>query len=92
MDLSLLPNMHFSNGKCEISVKAKLAKMSFHSVKRNTTPLKLIHMDISDLKFLQTKGRKKYFITFIYDCTRYCFIYVLKSKEEALEVFKNYKN
>ncbi|KAL6319114.1 hypothetical protein AAG906_011192 [Vitis piasezkii] len=35
---------------------------------------------------------KRYFITFIDDCTRYCYVYLLRSKDEALDVFKHYKN
>ena len=35
---------------------------------------------------------KKYFITFIDDCTRYCYLYLLRSKDEAIEAFKDFKN
>jgi hypothetical protein len=38
-----------------------------------------------------TKGGKRYFITFIYDSTRFCYVYLLKSKYEALYYFKTYK-
>jgi len=38
-----------------------------------------------------TKGGKRYFITFIDDCTRFCHVYLLKSKDEALHYFKIYK-
>jgi hypothetical protein len=38
-----------------------------------------------------TKGGKIYFMTFIGDCTRFCYIYLLKSKDEALHYFKIYK-
>ena len=41
---------------------------------------------------VQTRYGKKYFITFIDDCTRYYYIYILRSKDEAIEAFKNYKN
>ena len=41
---------------------------------------------------MQTREGKKYFITFIYDCTRYSYVYFLRNKNEALEVFKHYKN
>ena len=34
---------------------------------------------------------KKYFITFIDDCTRYCYVYLLNSKDEAIDAFKQYK-
>ncbi|KAL0340193.1 UNVERIFIED_CONTAM: Retrovirus-related Pol polyprotein from transposon TNT 1-94 [Sesamum radiatum] len=69
-----------------------MAKVPFYSVERKTSPLELIHSDICDLKFVQTRGGKKYFITFIDDCTRYCYVYLLRSKDEALEAFKLYKN
>lgn len=77
--------------KCEICVEAEMAKAPFHSVTRCITPLELIHTDVCDLKFVQTRGGKKYFITFIDDCTRFCYVYLLKSKDEALEAFKKYK-
>jgi transposase InsO family protein len=38
-----------------------------------------------------TKGGEWYFITFIDDCTRFCYVYLLKSKDEALYYFKIYK-
>ena len=44
------------------------------------------------MKFVQTRGGKKYFITFIDDCTRYCYVYLLRSKDEAIEAFIQYKN
>lgn len=64
-----------------------MTKVSFHSIQRFTIPLELIHIDIGDLKFVQARGGKKYYIIFIDDCTKYCYIYVF----EALEAFKNYK-
>lgn len=69
-------------------VEAKLIKVLFNKVERSTEPLSLIHTNIRDLKFVQTRGCKKYFITFIDDCTRYCYVYLLRSKDEALEAFK----
>ena len=44
------------------------------------------------LKFVQTKSGNKYFITFIDDSTKYCYVFLLKSKDEALEKFILYKN
>jgi transposase InsO family protein len=37
------------------------------------------------------KGGKRYFMTFIDDCTRFCYMYLLKTKDEALHYFKIYK-
>ncbi|GJX53109.1 retrotransposon protein, putative, ty1-copia subclass [Tanacetum coccineum] len=89
-----IPNFHIdSKYKCETYVEAKLTRSSFKSVKRKTKPLDMIHTDICDLKSLPTKGGNKYFITFIDDCTKYCYIYLLKSKDEAIDkfVFSNSK-
>ena len=78
--------------KCETCVEAKLTRSSFHSVERSTEPLGLIHTDVCDLKYVQTPNANKYFITFIDDCTKYCYVYLLKSKDEALDKFILYKN
>ena len=44
------------------------------------------------MKFVQTRGGNKYFITFFYDSTKYCYVYLLKSKDEAIEKLFLYKN
>ncbi|GKB13852.1 retrovirus-related pol polyprotein from transposon TNT 1-94 [Tanacetum coccineum] len=87
-----IPNCHIdSKYKCETCVEAKLTRTPFKSVKRTTEPLDMIHTDICDLKSLPTKGGNKYFITFIDDCTKYCYVYLLKSKDEAIDKFVLYK-
>ncbi|GKA65459.1 retrovirus-related pol polyprotein from transposon TNT 1-94 [Tanacetum coccineum] len=87
-----IPNCHInSKFKYETCVKAKLTRTSFKSVKRKTEPLDMIHTDICDLKSLPTKGDNKYFIMFIDDCTKYCYVYLLKSKDEAIDKFVLYK-
>ena len=73
-------------------MESKLARTSFQSIERSSEPLELIHSNIYDLKFIQTRGDKKYFLTLIDDCTRYCYVYLLRSKDEALEMFKHFKN
>ena len=78
--------------KCETCVEAKLTKSSFQSVERHTEPLYLIHSDICGLKSVQIRGGNKYFITFVDDYTKYCYVYLLKSKDEAIEKFGLYKN
>jgi len=92
VNLESLPKFEFDpNHKCEICVEAKMSRVSFNKIERSTEPLDLIHTDICDLKLVQTRGGKKYFITFIDDCSRFCYVYLLRSKDEALEAFKQYK-
>ena len=92
INLEFIPKCNIdSNYKCQVCAEAKLTRTSFHHVERVTEPLDLIHTDVCDLKMCQTRGGKRYFITFIDDCTRYCHVYLLRSKDEAFEMFKQYK-
>src|SRR5436190_17990716 len=38
-----------------------------------------------------TNGGKRYFMMLINDAIRFCFVYLLKTKDEALDYFKIYK-
>jgi transposase InsO family protein len=58
---------------------------------RNLAPLELVHSDLCKMNDNLTKGGKRYFMTFIDDCTRFCYVYLLKSKDEVLHYFKAYK-
>ena len=76
-----------SKHKCETCVETNLTRSSFQSIERHIEPLDLIHRGICDLKFVQTRGVNKYFITFVDDSTKYCYVHLLKSKDEAIEKF-----
>jgi hypothetical protein len=73
-------------------VQAKQPRKSHKTAKaRDLAPLELIHSDFCEMNGELTKGGKKYFMTLINDSTRYCYVYLLKSKDEALNFFKIYK-
>jgi hypothetical protein len=38
-----------------------------------------------------TEGGQRYFMTMIDDVSRYCYVYLLKTKDDALNCFKTYK-
>ncbi|KAJ9543865.1 LOW QUALITY PROTEIN: hypothetical protein OSB04_023572 [Centaurea solstitialis] len=82
-------NKHFD--KCETCVKSKFTKKPFPSVKRNTSLSELIHSDICELNGILTRGGKRYFITFCDDFSRFLYVYLLHSKDQAFEAFKIYK-
>jgi len=79
--------------KCQSCVQAKQPRKPFKSLeeKRNMAPLDLIHSDLCEMNGLLTRGGKRYFTTFIDDATHFCYIYLLKTKDEALHDFKIYK-
>ncbi|KAK1423986.1 hypothetical protein QVD17_19297 [Tagetes erecta] len=92
INLNYIPTFHIdSNHKCETCVEAKQTRTSFKTVERTSEPLDMIHTDVCDLKAIPTRGGNKYFITFIDDSTRFCYVYLLKSKDEAIEKFILFK-
>ena len=48
--------------------------------------------NVCDLKYIPTRGGKKYFVDLVNDYTRYCMIYLLASMDETLNKFKPYKH
>jgi transposase InsO family protein len=58
---------------------------------RHLAPLELIHSDICEMNGVLTEGGQRYFMTMINDASRYCYVYLLKTKDEDLYCFKTYK-
>ena len=58
---------------------------------RNLAPLELVHFDLCEMNGELTKDGRRNFMIFIDDCTRFCYVYLLKTKDEALYYFKVYK-
>src|SRR4051812_11532496 len=91
--MNLIPDFTTVKGsKCQVCVQAKQSRKSHTTAEvRNLTPLELIHYDLCEMNGVLKKGEKKYFMTLIDDSTRYCHVYLLKSKYETLSFFKIYK-
>src|SRR3954465_2276495 len=91
--LNLIPSFTTVKGsKCQVCVQAKQPRKSHVIAEtRNLAPLEHIYSDLCEMNGVLTKGGKKYFMTLIDDSTRYCRVYLLKSKDEALNFFKIYK-
>ena len=90
--LDLIPIFNNNIEKCNTCMLTKITRNPFPKVKRKTKLLDLIHSDLCDMHNTPTLGGKKYFVTFIDDCSRYCYVYLLHSKDEALDKFKVYKS
>ena len=90
--LGILPKCEDDKpSNCEVCVQAKITRKPFPSVTRSTELLDLIHSDTCDLKSFVTRGGMKYFITFIDDHSRLCHVYLLKSKDETLDKFIEFR-
>lgn len=85
-------NLEKNISKCEICVEAKHARKPFsHPIDRKSELLELIHSDLADFKSTPSRGGKHYYITFVDDFSRYTRVYLLRSKDEACEMFIQYK-
>jgi hypothetical protein len=67
--------------KCHSCVRSKQPRQP-HKVaeERHLAPLELIHSDLCEMNGVLTKGGKRYFMTLIDDASRFCYVYLLKTK------------
>ncbi|KAI5353802.1 hypothetical protein L3X38_006696 [Prunus dulcis] len=88
-----LPEIKEVKQVCEGCVVGKQSREAFprEAITRASTPLELIHSDICGPMQTVTKAGNRFFLTFIDDCTRMCWVYFLRHKSEALCVFKKFK-
>jgi RIO-like serine/threonine protein kinase len=66
------------------------SKASQGSRGETLTLLELIHSDICEMNVVLTEDGQRYFMTMI-DASRYCYVYLLKTRDEVLNYLKTYK-
>ncbi|GJW48913.1 zinc finger, CCHC-type containing protein [Tanacetum coccineum] len=78
---------------CNGCVVAKQMRQSFPNKPqwRASKLLKLVHADLCGPITLQSTGGNRYFLLIVDDWCRYMWVYLLKSKDEALAKFKIFK-
>lgn len=62
-----------------------------HSSSKATKPLELIHSNLWGPASIHSRQGFKYYINFLDDYNRFSWIYPLKTKDEALPIFKQFK-
>ena len=65
---------------CVDCIKGKQTKHTKKGSTRNTQFLEIVHTDIFELFDVNSFEKKKYFITFIDDYSRYDYVYLLHEK------------
>lgn len=77
---------------CDVCIKTKLTQQPFPSSHQKTTePLQLIHSDVAGPINIESFGsRCKYAICFVDDRTRYAKLYLMRTKDECLDKFKEF--
>ncbi|GJW76372.1 zinc finger, CCHC-type containing protein [Tanacetum coccineum] len=87
----LIPAIDENLEKCTTCMLTKITRQPFKSITRKSVILELIHSDLCDFHATPSLGNKKYVITFIDDASRFCYVYLLHAKDEALDKFRIYK-
>ncbi|GKD63460.1 retrotransposon protein, putative, ty1-copia subclass [Tanacetum coccineum] len=78
---------------CESCLLGKMIKSPFTgSCRRCEGLLDLVHTDVCGPFRSATKDRKRYYVTFTDDFSRYGYVYLIKHKLDTFEVFKRYQN
>ncbi|GJT54841.1 zinc finger, CCHC-type containing protein [Tanacetum coccineum] len=87
----LIPVIDENPEKCTTCMLTKITRQPFKSITRKSVILELIHSDLCDFHATPSLGNKKYVITSIDDAYRFCYVYLLHAKNEALDKFRIYK-
>jgi hypothetical protein len=88
-----LPVIADSRNVCEGCVKGKHHREKFDQGEawRAKHPLELVHTDLCGPMQVESIGGNRYFLTFIDDYSRMCWVYFLRNKSDTLSVFKKFK-
>lgn len=88
-----MPAVQDSSCVCKICQLGKMVRKPFKKgpAARATTKLQLFYSDICGPMQNLSLGGCRFFMLFIDNCTRMCWIYFLKTKSEAAEVFLKFK-
>ncbi|MCO5603945.1 hypothetical protein L7F22_058102 [Adiantum nelumboides] len=89
-DLSLLEML--PRHVCEGCVLGKMHKFTFlqDGSVRGTRKLQLVHSDVCGPMRMPSMGNILYFVTFIDDFSRFCWVYPLKAKSDVFANFQHY--
>ncbi|RDX89868.1 hypothetical protein CR513_28338, partial [Mucuna pruriens] len=79
--------------KCSHCMTSKQTRVSFkkHPPSRKSELLELVHSDVCGPLKVKSFSGALYFVTFIDDCSRKLWVYVLKTKDQVLEKFKQFQ-
>ncbi|WJX11696.1 Beta-galactosidase 8 [Trifolium repens] len=89
----LLPNLFsgllVSELKCDICILAKSHRVPYlSSSNKSDTPFSLIHSDVWGPSPISTVSGIRWFVTFIDDCKRMTWLYVMRHKNDVFNIFR----
>ncbi|MCI09880.1 retrovirus-related pol polyprotein from transposon tnt 1-94 [Trifolium medium] len=91
--VSGLPKLQMPSEVCEDCVQDKQHRDSFSKnvLSRTKHVLEVIYSDVCGPMEVNSTGGNRYFVTFVDDCSRKPWTYLIKKKSEVFDVFKKFK-
>ncbi|GLU17722.1 hypothetical protein SLE2022_340780 [Rubroshorea leprosula] len=87
-----MPVVNEDSGVCGVCQLGKQARLPFpNKASRAVEKLQLVHSDICGPMKVSSLNESKYFLIFIDDFSRMCWVYFLKQKSEVFGVFVRFK-
>ncbi|KAM2252992.1 hypothetical protein ACFX1S_007433 [Malus domestica] len=88
-----LPEIQDSNDVCQGCVLGKHHREPFSKeiTWRTQEPLELIHSDVCGPMKVPTTSANRYFLMFIDDYSRICWVYFIRNKSEVFGIFKKFR-
>ena len=88
-----MPEFLFNAQVCETCQQGKQTKSPFQAnqVRRANQKLQLIHTVVCGPMKTDSLSGNRYFLLFIDDYTRMCWVYFIRLKNEVFDVFKQFK-
>ncbi|RVW50306.1 Retrovirus-related Pol polyprotein from transposon TNT 1-94 [Vitis vinifera] len=88
---SLFAKSDISGFRCDICELAKSHRVSFPLIlNKSPLPFMVIHFDVWGPSKVPTLSGSRWFVTFIDDCTRMTWLYLMKTKDEVNLLFQNF--
>ncbi|PKU79088.1 Retrovirus-related Pol polyprotein from transposon TNT 1-94 [Dendrobium catenatum] len=75
---------------CKFCNMAKSHRLPFSASNHVTTPLQLIHTDVWGPAPSTSRDGYKYYLIFIDDCTRFCWLYLMTTKDEVFSKIQQF--
>ena len=84
----LFLNLNYSDFKCETCILVKSHRVSFPiSLNKSDTLFALVDSDVWGPSPITIVSNIRWFVTFVNDCTKMTWLYLLKCKDEVFDVF-----
>ena len=88
---SLFLKFDVCNFKCDVCELSKSHRTTFPlSLNKNPVPFMVVHSDVWGPSKVSTIGGARWFVTFIDDCSRMTWIFLMKSKDEVNSLFQRF--